>query len=105
VEDVKVSIFQAVRELLFNIVKHANVRQASVDLLISEDETLVVTVRDEGVGFDPEAQSERDPGSGFGLFSLRERLEMVGGSLELTSRINGGVTAIIKAPLNRTPTA
>lgn len=100
-EDVKLLIFQAVRELLFNVVKHGNVRAASVTTLISENDCLVVTIRDEGTGFDQGLQSESESNSGFGLFNVRERLEMIGGSLTLESKLNRGVTAVVTAPLSK----
>ena len=71
-EDMRVLLFQAVRELLFNTVKHANVKKAEVSL-VGVDDHVEVTVSDIGVGFDPEASIPRQGRSGgFGLFSIRE---------------------------------
>jgi len=98
-EDMRVLIFLAVRELLFNVVKHSSVRNAFVELVVHDDENLRVTVRDHGLGFDPqEAGPDGKAGSGFGLISLHERLELLGGSLKIRSAPNDGVEAIIMAP-------
>jgi PAS domain S-box-containing protein len=100
-EDVKILMFQAVRELLFNVVKHAGVTRARVTLASADDEgTLCVVVRDEGVGFDPEAMWDLSgpAAGGFGLFSIRERLGMLGGTLEIESAPQRGSTFTLCAP-------
>lgn len=95
----KVLLFQAIRELLVNVLKHANATRAQV-LLRQEAEQLRVTVRDDGVGFDAsrrEAGAERN--GGFGIFSVRTRLEQLGGSFELKSESGRGTTATMVAPI------
>ncbi len=84
-EDLTIILFQATRELLFNVVKHAGVKVADVELALQRGE-VHVTVRDAGSGFDPSIMNRgasRD--GGFGLFSIRERLEVLGGRLEVES--------------------
>lgn len=99
-EDMRNLIFLTVKELLFNVVKHASVKEAAVELAVHDPGTLRVTVRDVGQGFDA-ARLGRNvtSGSGFGLTSLHERLEILGGSLEIRSGPNRGVEAIILAPM------
>ena len=83
-EDVRVLLFQSVRELLFNVVKHAHVSEAQVDLK-RDGNQLVVAVEDCGTGFDPDtlrAEYSIDR-AGFGLVSIRERLAMLGVSFEV----------------------
>jgi CheY-like chemotaxis protein/anti-sigma regulatory factor (Ser/Thr protein kinase) len=94
-EDRLVLVFQTIRELLFNVIKHARVSSAVVNLSHAAD-VLTVTVTDKGVGFDP-AQREHDPATGgkFGLFSIRERLESLGGSFRIESHPNLGTTATL----------
>src|SRR5690606_20839551 len=84
-EDVRVLVFESVRELLFNIVKHAGVRRAWVEMAQHENDFLRVTVIDHGKGIDPQAVfgDGEDSDSGFGLFSIRERLTLLGGSLRI----------------------
>jgi ligand-binding sensor domain-containing protein/signal transduction histidine kinase len=98
-EDVSVLLFESVRELLFNVVKHAKVRSASVHLERLEGQMLRISVRDQGVGFNP--HSLKFTREGFGLFSIRERLSLVGGHLEMKSRPGHGAELTLIAPLRR----
>ena len=101
-EDVRVLLFQAVRELLFNVTKHAHVTRAAVDLTTDEAGQLCVTVQDEGRGFDPVALRAGDRvQGGFGLFSIQERLGLLGGRLEIDSRPGHGATFMLVAPATR----
>lgn len=98
-EDMRIMLFQMARELLANVVKHA--RAATVHVELSRNmQYLSLHVEDDGQGFDPEIQPAR-PGkdSGFGLFSIRERLNLVGGSLELRISHLGGAHCCITLPL------
>jgi signal transduction histidine kinase len=95
--EVRVLLVQLVRELLFNVVKHAGVTRTEVALERRED-YLVLTVIDEGRGFDPSALEARQGEGGLGLYSVRERLQMLGGRLEITSRPGGGTRVSIYAP-------
>jgi CheY-like chemotaxis protein len=98
-EDVRVLIFQAVRELLFNVVKHAKVGRAQVEIG-HEGGRVQVSVIDEGPGFDPAKPDDgRDVPRAFGLFSIRERLEALGGVLEIDSRPGEGARVTVLAPL------
>jgi signal transduction histidine kinase len=84
-QDIKVLLFESVRELLFNVVKHARTRSATVTVQRS-DLNLLVTVSDRGIGFDPnELPAVGEAGGGFGLFSIRERVELMGGTLAIDS--------------------
>jgi len=97
-EDVRVLLFQAARELLFNVVKHAGVTEAQVKLDQTEH-MLRVTVTDAGKGFDPENLCVgRRPEGGFGLFSIRERLALLGGRVEIESRPGEGASFTLTAP-------
>ncbi len=98
-DDVRVALFQAVRELLNNVGKHARARAVRVSLR-REGGALHVGIRDDGVGFDPRGLAK--PGlstGGYGLFSIRERLGLLGGSLAIESKPNGGTRAELTAPL------
>jgi CheY-like chemotaxis protein len=86
-EHINVLAFESVRELLFNTVKHANVKCAKVSLQQEDGHHVRITVSDSGVGFDV-SRLETGPGSssgGFGLFSIRERTSLIGGSLQIQS--------------------
>ncbi|RPI62332.1 MAG: response regulator, partial [Planctomycetaceae bacterium] len=85
-EDVKVLLFESVRELLFNAAKYARVSCARVKLGHFEKTGVLVTVSDDGVGFEPDRLNPTAAiGGGFGLFSIRERIGLIGGRLEIES--------------------
>lgn len=101
-EDVRILLFQAVRELLFNVVKHARVNHARVELAIRNNEQFCIEVTDHGRGFNPEvAFVPRDMKGGFGLFSIRERLALLGGRLEIESAEGKGAIFRLTAPIHR----
>lgn len=100
-DDLKILLFRSVRELLFNIVKHARATTASVNMAV-ENMNIIIDVQDDGVGFDVGAFDERsDKVYSFGLFSVRERLLAIGGQLILESEIGRGVKATITAPIKQ----
>ncbi|GKS58017.1 hypothetical protein YTPLAS18_15440 [Nitrospira sp.] len=98
-EDQAVLLFQSVRELLFNVVKHAHTSSASIDVTVSKDQILTIVVRDQGIGFDGELATE---GSGsFGLFTIRERIEVMGGTFSLRSSRGAGTAVELSLPLSQ----
>ena len=105
-EDKAVLIFQSVRELLINAAKHAHCKQALVESKISSD-TLHIEVRDDGVGFDPTSTRFSPKGSPlsshFGLFSIRERMEALGGTFTIASQPGSGTLATLTLPLSGGP--
>jgi len=99
-EEIRVALFRSVRELLFNVVKHAGVTSARVQLEREADDRVRILVSDDGAGFDPEAVRAREgTGVSFGLFSLRERLELLGGQFEVDSAPGRGASFTMFAPL------
>jgi PAS domain S-box-containing protein len=100
-DDVSVLLFQAVRELLANVAKHAQARNVKVSLR-REDSNIKITVEDDGNGFDvSDVVSHWSKSEGFGLFSLHERLNHLGGHLEVHSEPGHGTCATVAAPLKR----
>src|SRR3954453_20033396 len=73
-KDVRTLLFESVRELIFNAVKHAQVDRVTIDLSLDEEDALCITVADQGIGFDPAGVLDRNNGAqaGWGLFSIRE---------------------------------
>lgn len=99
-EPLTVLLFQAVRELLANVVKHANARNVDV-ILACHGRELAVVVRDDGRGFDAaEVRSAGGDDTGFGLFSLRTRLEHLGGRFEVRSQPGAGTRVTVAVPLS-----
>jgi signal transduction histidine kinase/AmiR/NasT family two-component response regulator len=101
-EDVQVLLFESVRELLFNAVKHAGVASANVSVRRIGEAELRIAVSDSGAGFDPASLRQgSQTGRGFGLISIRERLELLGGRIEIDSAPGNGSRFILTAPLGR----
>jgi CheY-like chemotaxis protein len=106
-EDLTVLLFQAVRELLFNAVKYAQVFEATVTLAW-DARGLTLTVADTGVGFDPTGlRGEGGGGGGFGLARIRHRLELLGGCMTIVSASGQGtrVTLAVRLSLADQPPA
>jgi PAS domain S-box-containing protein len=98
-EEMRIILFQAVREIFVNVIKHASARTVSVTIA-RDAATIRVTVRDDGAGFDPTTLARAgSPGGGFGLFNVRERLKYLGGVIDVTSAPGTGAVVTIAAPL------
>jgi len=97
--NIRVLLFQAVRELLVNVVKHAQAHSAKVSIW-REGNEIQIGVEDDGVGFDSsEIRHHVGRTSGFGLFNISERLEHLGGHLKIESRPGHGTRCTLIAPL------
>lgn len=98
-EVLSIVLYRAARELLLNVVKHAGVKAATVQLERYED-NVVLIVSDEGRGFEETGANDTKLGSGFGLFGLRERIEQFGGHVEIDSAAGLGTQVTIAVPLS-----
>ncbi len=100
-DDQAILLFQSVRELLFNVIKHAKIDRACITINVEEDRRqLGICVEDEGTGFDvTELTTSKNTRCKFGLLSIRERMELLGGECELSSVPGGGTVAILRLPL------
>jgi signal transduction histidine kinase len=99
-EDLRTLLFRSVRELVFNVVKHAGVETATVRAHHTETHC-VVEVIDAGRGFVPDDVEENgDADAHFGIASVRERLGLVGGQLTIDSAPDEGTRARIEVPLS-----
>jgi signal transduction histidine kinase len=96
---VRVLVFYAIRELLFNIVKHAGILEAAVRFEY-RDSHLLVIVRDHGIGFDGSAVMN-DPNIAHGLLIIRHRLNLLGCGMEVNSQPGNGTEVIIEAPYEK----
>lgn len=101
-DDVRLLLFQAVRELLFNVVKHAGVSEATVRLACVDAQVRAV-VADEGAGFDASRGGWSDRGTGLGLLEIQERLELLGGRMEIDTAPGKGCRVAVTAPLRTGP--
>ena len=101
-EEIRLLLFEATRELLFNVVKHAGVREACLEMASHNGSQVRVTVADSGKGFDVTTlrPAERTEG-GFGMATIRNRMRLLGGHIEIQSTPGCGTTATLLAPLQR----
>jgi signal transduction histidine kinase len=88
----RVTLYRALRELLINVAKHAGTKEAQV-LIEGSASGVSVSVRDHGFGFDPQA-----PADGFGLRSIRERIESLGGRFAVESAPDRGTQVVLSVP-------
>ena len=95
--EVLLLVYGIVRELLFNVVKHAGVSEAKVEAQ-QKGELLQLSVQDKGRGFDVQLLDIEAQASGLGLSGMRERLAMIGGTLKVFSEPMGGTTVSFEIP-------
>jgi PAS domain S-box-containing protein len=98
-DTVRTMLYEVTRELLLNVVKHAGVSEAAVSLSRPGVERLRLSVSDEGRGFEfAELLDRADFVTGLGLFGLRERVENLGGTVEIRSGPGNGTTVTVEVP-------
>jgi len=90
-DPVEVAAYYAVSEALANAAKHAHASAVHVEL-DAPDATLRLAIRDDGIG-------GANPARGSGLTGLRDRIEALGGTLDVTSPADGGTTLLIEIPV------
>jgi PAS domain S-box-containing protein len=98
-QELTVMVYQAVRELLHNVVKHSQARNASVRVTAGEGGIRMI-VADDGRGFDADGISSPGSESGFGLFSIRERVKSFNGGMHVESGPGKGTVVTIELPLS-----
>ncbi len=91
------TLFRIAQESLTNVVRHAQTHRAWLALQ-SEEEAIVLRVRDEGCGYDPQ-----QPSGGLGILSMRERALLLGGRLTMHSRRGEGTLVEVRLPLPPAP--
>ncbi|MBJ6749161.1 sensor histidine kinase [Geomonas anaerohicana] len=96
--EIRSTVFQAVRELMLNVIKHAGTLRCRVALSRSGG-YLVIAVDDDGVGYGGEQESAESRSGGFGLANVRQKIQHLRGSFTVTNKETGGVVATIKVPL------
>jgi two-component system sensor histidine kinase DegS len=95
----EVTIFRVIQELLDNVYAHAHASHVQV-VLDFGDGAVVASVEDDGSGFDvAEAQSPGQQRKGLGLSTIQERAEMLGGQMQIESRIGRGTKVRIEIPV------
>jgi two-component system, NarL family, sensor kinase len=102
-EHVEIALYRIAQEALQNVVKHSGARQAEL-ILLSEPQAVRLRITDHGAGFDASAAALTegrggDERTGYGLRSMTERAELVGGTLEVHSRPGHGTTVSVRVPV------
>ncbi len=88
-------LYRTARELLFNVVKHSGVTEARATLY-SKDGGVYMIVEDQGKGFDPSQEDREKPG--MGIYGIRERIDLLGGRIEIISAPGKGTRSVIFIP-------
>jgi signal transduction histidine kinase len=97
--EVETACFRIAQEALTNVVRHARATDALVSLR-KEDAILILSVKDDGIGFDHEALQRRAPRAAtLGLLGMQERAHAAGGVLEIHSRVSKGTEIRLELPL------
>ncbi len=96
--EIEVTLLRVAQEALAIVRKHARASAVTLTLTIMGD-LVTLDIHDDGVGFDPSRiEGHETGGSGFGLISLRERVERLDGTLDIESSPGGGTTIAIALP-------
>lgn len=96
--DIRILLFRIISELITNVIKHADADLIKIELT-SEQNNLYIAVNDNGKGFDFSKKAIISEQGGFGLFSIRERLESINGSIHFESGNNSGTKAMVQIPI------
>ena len=91
----EITSYRVIQEMVNNVLKHAKATELIIQLNRHED-SVSITVEDNGVGFDPK---EKDLSSGMGLGNIRDRVEKLGGTLEIDSQPGVGTTMLADIPV------
>lgn len=93
----KVFLFRCAQEFLFNVIKHAKTKEATLRLA-RRDGHLELSVADDGCGFSPDRDESEDGTTGLGLVGIRERARALGGRLQVQSVPGRGTTIVLNVP-------
>jgi signal transduction histidine kinase len=97
-DEVTICIYRVVQESLSNVARHARASQVEVEVMCDE-EMIDLSIRDNGVGFDLEQSSK--PGGHLGLLSMKERVRLAQGTLEVESTPGQGTHIRVHIPLTQ----
>ena len=93
-------LFRCVRELLINVIKHAQANKVALRI-VEENDLLTIGVEDNGIGMDRNSETKDPKQIGFGLFSIEERIQNVGGSMDINSKLGSGTKITLFLPLKK----
>ncbi|MBV9281097.1 MAG: PAS domain S-box protein [Chloroflexi bacterium] len=96
--DVEVALFRVAQEAMTNVGKYARARAVDVSLSAVDGDVLLM-IRDDGAGFDPEQARNQTRQGGLGLYGMRERAALLGGSLTIDTAPGRGTRVTLRAPI------
>lgn len=100
--DVQTAVYRVVQEALTNVMRHAHAEAVQIACTVTGD-SLTIEVEDDGVGFDPDRVSQpRSTGEGLGLLGMRERLALLGGTIDIDAAPGSGTRVTVSVPLQAT---
>jgi signal transduction histidine kinase len=94
--DLTICVYRVLQESLSNISRHAEASHVEVELICEED-LVALTVRDDGIGFEPDALSKS--GGRLGLLSMKERVRLAKGQMDIESTLSRGTQIRVEIPL------
>lgn len=100
--DIRVALYQSARELLTNAIKYSKAERIEIRLDRTQ-EAVVVSVRDDGIGFDPSNIKPPGKKGGFGLFNIRESIGVLDGEFTIETKPGEGTSASVSVPLKVSP--
>jgi signal transduction histidine kinase len=95
--EIETALLRTAQEALTNVAKHAAAGRVVVTLSYLGDQ-VALDVRDDGVGFDPAEVAGSPEASGFGLLSMRQRVQRLAGTFEIDSEVGGGTAVSARVP-------
>ncbi len=100
-ESISVILYQVIRELLMNVMKHAQTVEADIIITLPASECICYEVADRGCGFDPKGIRDSLPHmESFGLLNVQERITSLGGECEIHSTEGEGTRVLLKVPFS-----
>jgi PAS domain S-box-containing protein len=96
--DIEITLYRIVQEALMNVMKHARAGEVWVSMH-SDDQEVILEVRDDGTGFEMDKGPNHPIGEHYGLIGMRERAEMVGGQWEIHSLPGAGTSVRVRLPM------
>jgi two-component system, NarL family, sensor kinase len=90
---VDLQVYRIIQELVHNIIKHAQARQAVVQMNFEEEGHISITIEDDGVGFETNDEKQQ---KGMGLANVKERIRDLGGKIDIQSSVNTGTSIYIE---------
>ncbi|HVY75428.1 MAG TPA: sensor histidine kinase [Puia sp.] len=101
-EEKSIFLFRMYQEMMNNILKHSKASEVNISIVYSDDYTFVLTIQDNGVGFNTQQKKESVAGSsGLGLKSMRNRASLIGANLSILSEPGNGTTISVELALNQ----